>query len=51
MSATQEWIREEFSKNSPRIITEYYLQQQIDELTKRVRTLEEDLAWRQKELG
>lgn len=51
MSATQEWIREEFSKNSPRIITEYSLQQQIDELTKRVRTLEEDLAWRQKELG
>jgi len=51
MSATQEWIREEFSKSSPRIITEYSLQQQVDELTKRVRTLEEDLAWRQKERG
>ena len=27
------------------------LQDQIDALTKRVRTLEEDLAWRQKERG
>ena len=49
MSATQEWIKEQFAKDSPRIITEYSLQQQLDELTKRVRTLEEDLAWRQKD--
>lgn len=49
MSATQEWIKEEFAKDSPRIITEYSLQQQVDALTKRIRTLEEDLAWRQKE--
>jgi hypothetical protein len=51
MSATQEWIKEQFAKDSPRIITEYSLQDQIDALTKRVRTLEEDLAWRQKERG
>lgn len=49
MSATQEWIKEQFAKDSPRIITEYSLQQQLDELTKRVRTLEEDIAWRQKD--
>ena len=51
MSATQEWIKEQFAKDSPRIITEYSLQNQIDALTQRVRTLEEDLAWRQKERG
>jgi hypothetical protein len=51
MSATQEWIKEEFAKDSPRIINEYALQRQVDELAKRVRTLEEDLAWRQKERG
>jgi len=51
MSATQEWIKEQFAKESPRIITEYSLQQQVDALTQRVRTLEEDLAWRQKERG
>lgn len=51
MSATQEWIKEQFANDSPRIITEYSLQQQVDELTKRVRTLEEDLAWRKQERG
>ena len=30
MSATQEWIKEQFAKDSPRIITEYSLQDQID---------------------
>ncbi len=49
MSATQEWIKEQFNKDSPRIITEYSLQKQVDELTRRVRTLEEDIAWRQKD--
>lgn len=48
MSATQSWIKEQFVKDSPRIITEYSLQNQIDELTKRIKHLEEDIAWRQK---
>lgn len=49
MSATQEWIKEQFAKDSPRTINLYSLQRQVDELTKRIRTLEEDIAWRQKD--
>lgn len=49
MSATQEWIKQKFAEESPRIITEYSLQKQIDELLTRVKTLEEEAAWRNKE--
>jgi len=49
MSATQEWIKQKFAEESPRIITEYSLQKQIDELVTRVKTLEEEVAWRNKE--
>lgn len=49
MSATKEWIKEQFAKESPRVITEYSLQKQIDELTQRIRVLEEDMAYKVKE--
>lgn len=49
MSATQEWIKEQFAKESPRVITEYSLQKQLDELTERVKLLETDMAYRTKE--
>lgn len=49
MSATQVWIKEQFEKESNRIITEYSLQKQVDELFKKIKSLEEDIAWLQKE--
>jgi len=49
MSATQEWIKQEFAKSSPRVITEYSLQKQVDELLTRVKQLEEDMAYKVKE--
>lgn len=49
MSATQEWIKEKFSKESPRIITEYSLQKQVDELYNRVKHLEQDMAYNMKD--
>ena len=45
MSATQEWIKEQFNKDSPRIITEYSLQKQVDDLLTRVKQLETDMAY------
>jgi|TARA_B000000557_G_C20800427_1_gene455310 hypothetical protein len=51
MSATQEWIKEQFAKEQTRIITEYSLQAQIDKLSERVKTLEEEIAWRAKDNG
>lgn len=49
MSATQEWIKEQFAKESKPIITEYSLQKQLDELSLRVKSLEEEAAWREKD--
>lgn len=49
MSATQEWIKEEFAKDSPRVITEYSLQKQVDDLLERVKVLETDMAYRMKD--
>lgn len=45
MSATQQWIKEQFEKESPRVITEYSLQKQVDELTERIKKLETDMAY------
>ena len=45
MSATQEWIKEQFAKDSPRIITEYSLQQQLDELSTTNDANEEELGY------
>ena len=42
MSKTSVWIKEQFAKESPRIVTEYSLQKQVDELLTRVKQLEED---------
>lgn len=49
MSATQEWIKEQFAKDQPRIITEYSLQKQVDDLMNRVKQLEEDMAYNMKD--
>jgi hypothetical protein len=49
MSATQEWIKEQFAKDHVPVVTNKMLQQQIEELTKRVKAVEEELAWEQKE--
>ena len=49
MSATQEWIKEQFAKDSPRVITEYSLQKQVDDLIERVKVLETDMAYRMKD--
>lgn len=49
MSATQEWIKEQFTKESPRVITEYSLQKQVDQLNERVKQLETEMAYRMKE--
>lgn len=49
MSATQEWIKEQFAKESPRVITEYSLQKQVDQLNERVKQLETEMAYRMKE--
>jgi len=49
MSATQEWIKEQFAKENKPIITEYSLQKQVNELIERVKRLETDMAYRVKE--
>jgi|TARA_A200000159_G_scaffold147922_1_gene155317 hypothetical protein len=49
MSKTSVWIKEQFAKESPRIVTEYSLQKQVDELLTRVKQLEEDMAYKVKE--
>lgn len=49
MSATQDWIKEQYQKESTPIITEYSLHKQLQELTVRVKSLEEEIAWRQKD--
>lgn len=49
MSKTSVWIKEQFAKESPRIINEYSLQKQVDDLIKRVKVLEEDMAYKVKE--
>ena len=49
MSATQEWIKEQFAKDSPRVITEYSLQKQVDDLIERVKVLETDMAYLMKD--
>jgi len=49
MSATQDWIKEQYAKESTPIITEYSLHKQLQELTVRVKSLEEEIAWRQKD--
>lgn len=49
MSATQEWIKEQYAEKSTRIITEYSLQKQVDDLINRVRQLEEDMAYNMKD--
>lgn len=49
MSATQDWIREQYAKEATPIITEYSLHKQLQELTVRVKSLEEEIAWRQKD--
>jgi hypothetical protein len=49
MSATQEWIKEQFAKDHVPTVTPRMLQQQIEALTQRVKAVEEELAWKQKE--
>lgn len=49
MSATQEWIKEQFAKDHVPTVTPKVLQQQIEALTQRVKAVEEELAWKQKE--
>jgi Tfp pilus assembly protein PilO len=47
MSQTQEWIKQQFVKERNPAVTIYSLQQQVEETSKRIKTLEEDIAWRQ----
>jgi len=45
MSATQEWIKEQFNKDSKPVITEYSLQKEVNELREDVKKLQEDISW------
>lgn len=45
MSATQEWIKEQFAKDSKPVITEYSLQKEVNELREDVKKLQEDISW------
>jgi len=45
MSATQEWIKEQFAKDSKPVITEYSLQKEVNELKQDIKKLQEDISW------
>jgi|AOAMet_66_BLW_10_1038536.scaffolds.fasta_scaffold55276_1 hypothetical protein len=45
MSRTSVWIKEQFAKESPRIVTQHSLQDQVDQLMSRVKQLETDMAY------
>jgi len=45
MSATQEWIKEQFARDSKPVITEYSLQKEVNELREDVKKLQEDISW------
>ena len=45
MSATQEWIKQKYAEESPRIITEYSVQKELDEVKQDIKKLQEDVAW------
>lgn len=49
MSETQEWIKEQYAKEHVPSVTVHTLQREIEMLEQRLRVVEEELAWRQKE--
>lgn len=45
MSATQEWIKEQFAKDSKPVITEYSLHRELQEAKADIKKLQEDISW------
>jgi hypothetical protein len=45
MSATQEWIKEQFAKDSKPIVTKNTLKEELESVKADVKKLQEDISW------